>query len=127
MEPDRREWEEAQRLAQKYEAEVVLIGHTHAARFREEDGVVYANTGTWIGLMRLPDSEASNEEWMEFLRTLKTNPGLNPALGPAVPVLTRFTGVEVHEAEGGGAWVELVEWRGKERIVLGRTRVTARS
>jgi len=127
LEPDSREWEEAQRLAQKYEAEVVLIGHTHAARFREDEGVVYANTGTWIGLMRLPDSEASNEEWIEFLRTLKTNPGLNPALGPAVPVLTRFTGVEVHEAEGGGAWVELIEWRGKERIVLGRTCVTARS
>ena len=127
LEPDRREWEEAQRLAQKYEAEVVLIGHTHAARFREDDGVVYANTGTWIGLMRLPDSEASHEEWMEFLRTLKANPGLNAALGPAVPVLTRFTGVEVHEADGGGALVELVEWRGEERLVLQSARVAPRS
>lgn len=127
LEPDAAEWKEAQRLAQKFEAEVVLIGHTHAARFREEDGVVYANTGTWIGLMRLPDSEASNEEWMEFLRTLKANPGLNAALGPAVPVLTRFTGVEVHEAAGGGALVELVEWRGEERLVLQSARVAPRS
>ncbi|MEY3212371.1 MAG: hypothetical protein RIT28_2852 [Pseudomonadota bacterium] len=127
LEPDAAEWKEAKRLAGKFEAEVVLIGHTHAARFRADEGVVYANTGTWIGLMRLPDAEASNEEWMRFLTTLKSNPGLDPSLGPAVPVITRFTGVEVHDDPDGGAQVALVEWRGEERVVLQSVRVSPRS
>jgi hypothetical protein len=61
------------------------------------------------------------------LTTLKANPGLDPALGPAVPVLTRFTGVELHEDPAGGARVDLVEWRGEERVVLQSARVSARS
>ena len=127
LEPDALEWKEAKRLAGRYDAEVVLIGHTHAARFREAEGILYANTGTWIGLMRLPEADASNEEWTRFLTTLKANPGLDPALGPAVPVLTRFTGVELHEDPAGGARVDLVEWRGEERVVLQSARVSARS
>lgn len=126
LEPDAAEWKEAQRLARAHEADVVLIGHTHAARFREADGVIYANTGTWIGLMRLPDAEAPDAEWLEFLTTLKANPGLDPARGPAVPVITRFTGVELREDPAGGARVELIEWRGEERIVLGSARAPAR-
>ena len=127
LEPDAAEWREAQRLAKKYEAEVVLIGHTHAARFREDEGVVYANTGTWIGLMRLPAAEASDAEWLEFLTRLKANPGLDPSQGPAVPVITRFTGVELHDDPAGGVLVELVEWRGEERVVLQSARVGARA
>ena len=127
LEPDAAEWKEAKRLAAKFEADVVLIGHSHSARFHEADGVVYANSGTWIGLMRLPDAEASSVEWMEFLKTLKANPGLDPTRGPAVPVLTRFTGVEIHGDPAGGARVELVEWRGEERLVLGATQIGPRS
>ena len=127
LEPDEEEWTKAQALAAEHAADIVLIGHTHAARFRQAEGVVYANTGTWIGLMRLPDSEASDEEWLEFLRTLKANPGLDPALGPAVPVLTRFTGVVLRDDPAGGALVELVEWRGEERVVLNSAWVKARS
>lgn len=125
LEPDEGEWKEAKRLAKKYNARGIVIGHTHAARWRQDDGVVYANTGTWIGLMRLPSPEANEETWMDFLRTLRANPSLNAALGPSVPVLTRFTGVELAPHPDGGALMSLVEWKDGARIVLGETRIPA--
>ena len=122
--PSGDEWKEARRLAKKYSADVVITGHTHAARWHDEEDVVYANTGTWIGLMKLPAAEATSEVWEDFLSKLRANPALDPARGPAVPVLTRFTGVEIIPRADGGAVVSLVEWRGGKRLVLGEARVS---
>lgn len=68
----------AEGLANRHRAAVVLTGHTHAARFWEGAGHVYANSGTWIWLMRLPTPDASIEVWTDFLQELRDNADLNP-------------------------------------------------
>lgn len=106
--PGKEEWAEAERLARSHKAQVVVQGHSHAARLRAEDRLVYANTGTWIGLMRLPDPDAPAADWAAFLERLRANPGLDPAKA-GEPVLKRLTAVEIHEVPGG-ATVSLFAW-----------------
>lgn len=116
LQPTDLEWNEARRLATRDEADVVVFGHTHAARFRKDEGLVYANTGTWIGLMQLPDPDAPARAWTDFLDLLRQNPELDPSR-PGVPVLRRLTAVEVAEAEGGAS-VSLFAWKDGTREVL---------
>jgi hypothetical protein len=77
--PEADEVIEARRLGEKFAAGAVVSGHTHAARWFVDNEVVYANTGTWIWLMRLPAPTASDTEWDSFLVELRANPGLQPA------------------------------------------------
>lgn len=120
--PGEDEWEEAQRLSKKFSAKAVIIGHSHAARFKQEQNLLYANTGTWIWLMRLPDENATDDEWMEFLQDLKEDPKLQSAKNLA-RLEKRFTPVTVEEKEGGGATVTLHTWEpsGELRIVHSAT------
>ena len=112
LEPEADEWGEAQRLAQKYRVQAVIFGHTHAARFRQSDGLTYLNTGTWIRLIRLPAADASDEEWTDFLSLARRNPQLDPKRGEMVPIFTRFTGAILEaDAASGGARLSLVEWK----------------
>ena len=37
--------------------------------------------------MRLPQSDASDEEWASYLETIRKNPGLDPDKGGTVPLL----------------------------------------
>ena len=111
LEPSSEEWSEAQRLAKKFDAGAVIIGHTHAARFKHEGEVTYLNTGTWIWLMSLPKPDASDEEWTEFLETCRKNPRLDPKKGRSVPLITRFTAAEIEPAAQGGARLSLIEWK----------------
>jgi UDP-2,3-diacylglucosamine pyrophosphatase LpxH len=116
--PGEDEWKEARRLGEKFSTKAVIIGHSHAARFKEEQNLVYANTGTWIWLMRLPDENASDNEWLEFLQDLKKDPKLQTAKNQA-RLEKRFTPVTVEEKTGGGATVTLHTWEpsGELRIV----------
>lgn len=123
LEPTPDEWTEARRLADKFGAGAVVIGHTHAARWKEEGALVYANTGTWIGLMQLPRSDANDEQWAEYLHELRRNKGLDPARQALAKILTRFTAVIVEADARGGAAMSLVEWKGGEMKTLGQTRV----
>lgn len=124
LEPMSGEWVEARRLAQKYRAGVVLIGHTHAARWKQEEGLLYVNSGTWIELMRLPAPEAPDKVWAEFLRELQRNPSLAPEHQRLARLEQRFTAVECRPHAQGGAEVSLVEWRQPSGLeVLGSTRV----
>lgn len=111
LEPMAGEWVEAQRLARKYRAGAVLIGHTHAARWKQEEGLLYVNSGTWIELMRLPAPEAADAVWAEFLRELQRNPSLAPEHQKLARLEQRFTAVECRPHAQGGAEVSLVEWR----------------
>jgi UDP-2,3-diacylglucosamine pyrophosphatase LpxH len=124
--PDDAEWDEARRLADKFGADAVVIGHTHAARFRAEPGLTYVNTGTWIYLMGLPAANASALEWEQFLTQCTQNPALDPSQGPAPPLITRLTGLEVDPHPQGGAVLRLVEYTAGRRDVLGETHVPAR-
>jgi UDP-2,3-diacylglucosamine pyrophosphatase LpxH len=122
--PMQGEWEEARQLARKFQAGAVLIGHTHAARWKQEEGLLYANSGTWIWLMRLPSPEAPDTVWADFLRELQRNPRLEPAHQRLVRLEQRFTAVVCGPHAQGGAEVSLVEWRQPLGLqVLGSTRV----
>jgi hypothetical protein len=118
------EWEEARRLAQKFQAGAVLIGHTHAARWKQEEGLLYANSGTWIWLMRLPSPDAPDAIWADFLRELQRNPRLDPKHQQLARLEHRFTAVVCSPHPQGGAEVSLVEWQQPSGLqVLGSTRV----
>ena len=108
-EPGEAELEEARRLSKAYEAKAVITGHSHAARWKEAENLLYANTGTWIWLMRLPDEEASEKEWIEFLRDLKKDPKLEGDKNLA-RLEKRFTPVIVEPRAEGGATVSLHSW-----------------
>jgi UDP-2,3-diacylglucosamine pyrophosphatase LpxH len=123
LEPMPDEWTEAQRLADKFKAQAVVIGHTHAARWKEEGALVYANTGTWIGLMQLPQSDASEYEWAAYLHELRENKELHASKQKIALILRRFTGVIVDEHPRGGALMSLVEWDGAALKTLGQTRI----
>jgi UDP-2,3-diacylglucosamine pyrophosphatase LpxH len=127
LEPTEAEVKEAQRLAKKFGAGAVIIGHTHAARWKEEAGIIYANSGTWIWLMRLPSPEASDSAWADFLEELQHNPGLAPGRQRLATLETRFTAVVAEPHPDGGAAVSLVEWMPSEGAArqLATTRVAA--
>lgn len=127
LQPDPGEWDEARRLADKFSADAVVIGHTHAARFRAEPDLAYVNTGTWIYLMRLPAADAPEREWQQFLTQCQQNPNLDPSVGPAPPLITRLTGLEIDPHPQGGAVLRLVEYTGGRRDVLAESHVAARS
>lgn len=56
-----------------YGADLVVHGHTHAAKAYTVNNGLYFNTGTWGQLIKLPDAEADDEKWTTFLDTLRTN------------------------------------------------------
>ena len=128
LDPSPEEWTEAQRLAKKYNTRAVIIGHTHAARWGQKDGLVFANTGTWISLMQLPAYDAGDAVWMDFLAELKKNPSLDPAKQKIARTMARFTAVELDEDPAGGAKISLVEWVPGEGLrSLGTTTVAKSS
>lgn len=110
LDPSPEEWKEAERLAKKYNVCAVVIGHTHAARWGQKNGVVFANTGTWIWLMKLPPFDAGDGVWADFLAELRTNPRLEPERQKNAKTMARFTAVELDEHPSGGAKIALLEW-----------------
>lgn len=122
------EWQEAERLAGKYGAQAVVLGHTHAARFRTSSALTFLNTGTWIWLMRLPPSDASSAEWVSFLDDCRRNPRLDPSQPGAVPLIERFTGALIDaksaDADHGGATLSLFQWSARGMEVLGQTEIS---
>ncbi|WP_437552560.1 hypothetical protein WME97_14810 [Sorangium sp. So ce367] len=128
LEPDEPEWNEAKRLAAKFGASAVILGHTHAARWKHKEGLLFANTGTWIWLMQLPPFDAGDDVWAEFLAEVKQNPRLSPERQKLARLVRRFTAVCIDETPGGGAVVALLEWDRAWGIrTLGEARVPATS
>lgn len=125
--PDDAEWTDARRLAAKFAVDAVVLGHTHAARFRSEPDLTFVNTGTWIYLMRLPAGDAPIAEWEQFLHQVRANPGLDPARGPAPPLFVRLTGLVVDIHPDGGARLRLCEFKPGATEVLAEGRVLPRA
>lgn len=115
--PASAEWDDARRLAEKFDAQAVIIGHTHAARFEHDDRLVFINTGTWIWLMQLPGLDADDEAWIRFLEACRKNPGLDPDHAYEVPLVARFTGCLVEPQPGGGASIALVEYKPAQGLI----------
>jgi hypothetical protein len=86
-------------------ADVVVNGHTHAVKAYElkEAGGLYFNAGTWALLMRLPDSDSSDEHWRHFLGGLAEG----RADGFLRPNFVRVT----EDAVGVGVSASLYDWR----------------
>lgn len=118
LDPAEDEWKEAQRLSEKYSCKAIIIGHSHAARFKHDSNLLYANSGTWIGLMKLPGQEASDDDWVAFLEELRTNKALDPAKQNLAKVLTKFTAVLMSPHDRGGAKISLVEWNDGDLTTL---------
>jgi UDP-2,3-diacylglucosamine pyrophosphatase LpxH len=123
LEPDKDEWGDARRLASKEHVGAVIYGHSHAARWKEADGLVFANTGTWIWLMQLPPTGADVDAWADFLAELKDNPRLDPARQKNARPMSRFTAVILDPHAGGGAAMSLAEWKNEKVEILGRAHV----
>jgi hypothetical protein len=109
FEPDQSEMEEAQRLRKKYGVRAVITGHSHAARWKQEGSLLYVNTGTWIWLMRLPDEDASEEAWAEFLQDLRDDPKLEGDKNKT-RLEERFNPVILEPRAEGGASVSMHMW-----------------
>lgn len=124
LQPAPDELGEARRLAGKFGADVVLMGHTHAARWAEEQDVLYANTGTWIWLMRLPAPDASDEDWANYLEELDRNPTLEENAQVHARTERLLTVVTLEPALTGGVYVGMGEWvPGEGLTVLREARV----
>lgn len=108
--PTSTELAEARRLARKYQARAVVMGHTHSARWQEEEGWVFANTGTWIWLLRMPAPEASTDDWADFLLELQDNPSLEPRRQKHARTERHLTCVVIEPAHPDGATMRLAEW-----------------
>jgi UDP-2,3-diacylglucosamine pyrophosphatase LpxH len=121
--PDAAEVEEANRLAEKFGAQAVLLGHTHAARWARLDRSLFVNTGTWIWLMAPPPADAPSEEWVNYLDQLRMNPQLEDRPGAASPLKTIFTAAILDTLPEGGAQISLVEWKNGTSKILATDRV----
>ena len=109
LEPSQAEVKEAERLAGKYAADVVILGHTHAARWYSCPSLTYVNSGTWIGLLALPGADEPISAWSELLANLRAD-CLEPTQPPGLKRSTRLTAVVVDPIPGGGARLTLIEW-----------------
>lgn len=128
LDPTPDEWKEARRLADKFNAGAVIIGHTHAARWGAKDDMVFVNTGTWISLMELPSFDADDEVWSDFIAELRQNPRLDPAKQRIARTTARFTAALIEESPAGGASVSLIEWQpGEGQKSLGSALVPKRA
>lgn len=110
LEPARDEWKEVRRLSRKHGAQAVLLGHTHAARFKAHPEVVYANTGTWTWLMALPEPDRSDDEWFAFMVELSENRELSPWKQVRARMIRRLTAALIEPRERSGALVSMLEY-----------------
>ncbi|MCY1032339.1 metallophosphoesterase [Corallococcus sp. BB11-1] len=124
LEPARDELAESERLGKKFGPQAVVMGHTHAARWHEGDGRVFANTGTWISLLRLPAPDAPDEDWSAYLQELQSNPALEPSRQKLARLEHRFTCVEV-APNASGATLRLAQWKDQGLHTLGSAELKA--
>ena len=128
LEPAKDELAESERLGRKFSHQAVVMGHTHAARWHQGNGRVYANTGTWISLLRLPAPDASDAEWGDYLQELQGNPSLEPTRQKLARVEHRFTCVEVSpKTSAPGATLRLAQWKDQGLQTLGSAELPAGS
>jgi len=81
--------------------DLIIHGHTHAAKICAVDNGLYINTGTWGQFIKLPRSHESNSTWEEFLERLKTN---------TVSRVVRPTFAHVYQQRDSWPIGALIEW-----------------
>ena len=84
-------------------ANLVVHGHTHAAKAYQVGPSLYLNTGTWGQLTKLPAGEATDEVWGRYLEELKAG---------RADSITRPTFAWIKK-QGIGTAASLFEWTTK--------------
>lgn len=107
--PSDEEVDWAAQLLKRHGCDVLLTGHTHAARFVSRPDFAYVNSGTWMWLMRLPGERASPAEWAAWLTELRQNPSLDPTKQDRVRPERRLSLIHVEPQPEGGIRVSLGE------------------
>jgi UDP-2,3-diacylglucosamine pyrophosphatase LpxH len=93
---------------------LVVHGHTHSAKAYKLGKGLYLNDGTWARLMRLPTSNATDEEWRDFLERLSQGKDE----GFVRPTFTRIT----HNRSDGTTEAALMQWSANNPRSLARWR-----
>jgi UDP-2,3-diacylglucosamine pyrophosphatase LpxH len=88
-------------------ADVVVQGHTHAAKAYLVGQGLYLNSGTWGQLLALPGQDADEARWGEFVAALEQGSDL----GEARPTFLRVRETDVTRAA-------LLEWRVGAELTL---------
>lgn len=92
-------------------ADLIIHGHTHAAKILTLESGVHLNTGTWSQLLPLPKSYESDDVWRQFLHRLSTD---------AVESFSRPTLAQVqHHLNNDVTTATLLEWQPMKPTVLG--------
>ncbi len=82
-------------------ADLVVLGHTHAAKALPMEKGLYLNSGTWGRLLTLPESSAPDKEWQRFIADLRAGRDLGEARPAWVHV----------EREARGTRASLMGWK----------------
>lgn len=113
------EWAAARAEAQRSGAAAVLGGHTHAAGWRAEAGLVACDTGAWTWLAHTPAADADDATWAAYLERWQRAPRIDARLSGPPPTRLRLTAALLSARSGGrGARLALIEWRGGEVVRL---------
>jgi UDP-2,3-diacylglucosamine pyrophosphatase LpxH len=83
--------------------DVLVCGHTHAAKAYPLGKGLYLNTGAWQRLLQLPNSTATDFEWGSFLDGLQSGK-------PAAAWKRTFVHI-FSSKRGSGAEAALLEWK----------------
>lgn len=104
----------------KQNVDLVIHGHTHAAKAYALGTGLYLNSGTWAMLMKLPESK-DDEKWRTFLKSL-----MKDAAEPAQP-FKRPTYVQVRLQENGTVTAGLHQWGVADPLAVRRFDATPKS
>lgn len=105
--PDGAEWTAARRLAERFRASAVVVGHSRAVGWRCDEALTVVDVGTWTWLLALPPGVRQGERLAAWQRTSRID-----AAAPEAPLRSRWTAALLEpRATRDGTRVALVEWR----------------
>lgn len=90
-------------------ADLIIHGHTRAAKICAVHDGLYINAGAWSPLLQIPKSHESNSVWEAFLERLRTNTAAH---------MRRPTLAHVHQQRDSSPVGALLEWRSSGPVIL---------
>jgi hypothetical protein len=99
-------------------ADLIIHGHTRAAKICAVDSGLYINAGAWSQLLRVPKAQESARVWEAFLEGLRTN---------TVDHIRRPTVAHVYKQRDSSPIGALLEWRSSVPVTLAARRLKTRA
>ncbi len=118
------EWAGARALAHAEGATAVIAGHTHAAGWRADPGLVACDTGAWTWLPRTPAPGSDDDLWNAYLDQWQRIPRIDARRSGAPPVRLQLTAALLG-ARGRQAVLTLIEWRDGASLLLRQHEIVA--